>query len=232
MDLEHERTLARSALEALAHSTTDLEEYVHAVAPLAAERIAPGTSTSITVRRAGEATSVASSDVTAELCDEVEYLAGEGPCLASMDAGAVLVVPRIDTETRWPSWREASTLAGFASSAAVPRRIAHDFDVALDLYAREPDVWDRAALARAEVYTEVLARTLDMFVRAGDAPRLATELRAAIAARATIDQAVGIVMVHEGGGPQDALARLEASALERGSTLRAEAARVVGELGP
>ncbi len=39
-------------------------------------------------------------------------------------------------------------------------------------------------------------------------------------------------MVHEGGGPHDALAHLEASALAHGVTLRAEAARVVGELSP
>ncbi|MFS0699928.1 hypothetical protein AB6N24_08145 [Cellulomonas sp. 179-A 4D5 NHS] len=224
MDLEHERALARSALESLAGAAPGLDEYVRAVAPVAATHIAPGTSASITVRRAGEATSVASSDVAAELCDEVEYLAGEGPCLASMDAGAVLVVPRIEVETRWPAWREAATLAGFASSAAVPRRVGHGFDVALNLYASWPDAWDREALARADVYTEVLARTFDVFLGSGDAPRLARELRAAIAARATIDQAVGIVMVHEGGGPRDALAR--------GVTLRAEAARVVGELSP
>lgn len=230
MDLEHERAVALAELDALAGSAPDVREYVRSVAAVAAERVAAGSSASITLRRAGQATSVASSDLAAEVCDEVEYLAGEGPCLAAMDAGSVLVVPRVRSETRWPVWREAAVQAGFGSSAAVPRYVGEGFDVALNLYAPEQDAWDARTLARAEMYTDVLGRTLEVFLRHGDAPRLARELRAAIAARATIERAVGIVMVHEGCGPTEALVTLEAGALENGRTLRDWAARVVDEL--
>jgi hypothetical protein len=232
VNLENERTLVAAELDALVGSAPDLDAYVRSVTALAAARIAPGTAASITVRRSGQATTVASSDLAAEVCDEVEYLAGEGPCLTAMDRGARLVVPRVAAETRWPAWREASTVAGFGSSAAVPRRVGDGFDMALNLYAPAHDAWDDDTLDRAEMYTDVLARTLDVFLQNGDAPRLAREVRASVAARATIDRAVGIVMVHEGCGPADALRQLQVSALEHGLTVRAEATRVVDELSP
>src|SRR5687768_3367186 len=67
-------------------ATSSLEQYTQDVVDLAASRVVSGASCGMTTRMDGRPLTVANSDDFAAQLDELQYGAGEGPCLESMDS--------------------------------------------------------------------------------------------------------------------------------------------------
>lgn len=222
-----ERAHAITELHTLLLSAPSVEEFVEGVAQSAARLIAPGTHVAIMLKRQGRPTGVASSDARAARCDEVEFAANDGPCLSSIDEGRVLVIDRLEDGDRWPAWRRAARAEGFGSAAAVPRRVRDDVDIALNLYRDEQGAWDEISLARAEMYADEVARTLRVCLRAADQAEMNEDLRAALASRAVIDQAMGVIMAENRCSSEDAFRILRSASQNRNVKLRDVAAALI-----
>ena len=82
-----------SALQSLLLTAEGIDDFLTEVAKLAAGVAQPPASCGITIRRHGQPLTVASSDERAEQVDEVQYGAGTGPCLDSLESGAIIDVP-------------------------------------------------------------------------------------------------------------------------------------------
>ena len=113
---------------------------------------------------------------------------------ASIDLGHIVHVPDLAHETRWPAWRAVTQRNGYASAAALPRSVRPGAHIALNLYATEPNSWNEAAIAVADMYADEIARAVTLSLRTADQAELNADLRAALVSRAVIDQAIGVVM--------------------------------------
>jgi hypothetical protein len=226
MDETH-RTAAITVLQDVLLSTAGVDDFLEGVARTAAQRVGPATSATITLRRDGRPTLVAASDPRAAECDETEYAADEGPCLSSIDLGEIVHVPDLAHETRWPAWRAVTQRNGYASAAALPRSVRPGAHIALNLYATEPNSWNEAAIAVADIYADEIARAVTLSLRTADQAELNADLRAALVSRAVIDQAIGVVMAENRCTADDAMAILRSASRHRKVKLRDVASTII-----
>ncbi|MGY4642310.1 GAF and ANTAR domain-containing protein [Cellulomonas sp. URHB0016] len=222
------RAAAVTDLQSILLSTAGIEEFVDGVARAAAHHVGPATSATITLRRDGRPRLIGASDGLAAQCDEVEYATDQGPCLEAIDTGALVHVPDVAVETRWPGWCAVTSAHGFASGAALPRTVRPGVATALNLYATSPHAWTVEALAVAEMYADEVARTLALCLRIADQAELNADLRAALVSRAVIDQAIGVIMAENRCSAGEAMTILRSASRHRKVKLR-DVARVVVE---
>jgi GAF domain-containing protein len=129
-------------------------------AEVAAERLGPDAHCSITLRHRGHLTYVGSSDERAERCDAVEVRVGDGPCVTAMDVLSSVLIGDLQTDTRWPEWREAALDAGFRSAAALPAFVDDDTTLALNMYSDLVDPWDREKLVGMDLFVQEIAEAV------------------------------------------------------------------------
>lgn len=221
------RSAAITSLQDVLLTTAGVDEFLEGVAQAAARHVGPATSATITLRRDGRPTLLAASDPRAAECDEAEYAADDGPCLSSIDLGSLVHVPDLARETRWPEWRAATGRRGYASAACLPRAVRPGAHIALNLYADEPNSWNEAAIAVADMYADEIARATTLSLRAADQAELNADLRAALVSRAVIDQAIGVVMAENRCPADEALAILRSASRHRKTKLRDVAAAII-----
>lgn len=140
--------------------------------------------------------------VASEL-DQVQYRAGDGPCLdaASPDGPGYVASDDLSTETRWPEFSAAASGHGYGaiiSTELVPAAKPMALSGALNIYSREPH-----GLSRTDRHTALLFATHGALALAhAHASELAdlqrAQLRQAIDTRDVIGQAKGILMNRQG----------------------------------
>ena len=127
-------------------------------------------------------------------CDESQYGRGYGPCLHAASTCEVTEIPDARVESRWPDYARSAAERGSLSSLSVPLPVSQHVSVALNIYARQPHVFDedsRSAAARLASYAAVAIANMHDYESAKD---LASNLQVALESRAVIDQAKGILM--------------------------------------
>jgi GAF domain-containing protein len=139
-------------------------------------------------------TVVATGQLAVDL-DEGQYERRHGPCLHAAATREIAEIPNTRTETRWPDHARRAAEHGSLSSLSVPLAI-EDSQVAgaLNIYARQPNAFDedsRSVATRFAPYAAVAAGNLSLYQRA---LKRADSLEAALASRAVIEQAKGILM--------------------------------------
>ena len=185
---------AYAELQHLILNGPDVTDFLEQLAVLAAA-IVPGTHCGITLRRDGQIATVVSSDHVATRMDEVQYIRGRGPCLAAIHEGTRIEVPDMETETRWGDYAGHAVANGIHSVFSLPLILNGNTLGALNLFATSPHAFTDKDIARAEAFTTQAATALTILLRHARHTVLDDELREALATRAVIDQALGILMV-------------------------------------
>lgn len=227
MDRTVERAHAITELHTLLLEAAGVEEFVEGVAQAAAAHIRPDAHVAIMLKRQGRPVGVAASDERAAQCDEVEFAADEGPCLTSAETGERIVIQELDGDERWPAWAAAARQAGFRSAAAIPRQVREGVHIAINLYSEQPGVWDDDALSTAEMYADEVARTLRLCLRSADQAEINEDLKTALASRAVIDQAMGVIMAENRCSSEEAFRILRSASQNRNLKLRDIAATLI-----
>jgi len=184
------------ALTELTHlmlATPSVEQMLDRAAALAGAVIHPPASCGITVNR-DQPYTIAASDQLAAHVDEVQYGAGDGPCLQTLRTGKAVHVVDMATERRWDAYPAHAMAYGVRSSLSLPLRGDSAIQGALNLYATSPHAFNDGAQLRAELFTSHVSALLTAVARQARQVQLSDQLRGALAARTVIDQAVGIVM--------------------------------------
>lgn len=219
--------VSATELQALLLSTAGIEEFLQKVADLAASRVTDGLSCGITLRPGGRPLTVASSDELAATVDEVQYGIDKGPCLHAMRTGEVVSVTDTAGEPRWAGFEVRAAAHGVGSSLSIPL-IADDRQIgALNLYAPVAEAFGPAELRRAEGFAATASGALALAVRQAEQADLTEQLRAALASRAVIDQALGVIMAQERCTAAQAFEILRAASQNRNVKLREVAASIV-----
>ena len=191
-----------SAAEALEHlgslslRRVSMEYLLQTVADLT-KAVLPGhPEASVTLVVKDHPTTVATTGQLALDLDEKQYERGHGPCLHAARTGELTEIADMRTDARWPDYSPRAAESGALSSLSVPLAIDDDEQVtgAINIYAREPNAFDKASRMTATRFGPYAA------VAAGDLHALqsararADNLQAALATRGVIDQAKGILM--------------------------------------
>ena len=218
---------ARAELGSLLLETASIEDYLEEFAQHAPEHIGAGTHCGITLRHRGHDRRAASSDVRTARCDDVEVAAGSGPCITSMDEHRTVMGREIWHDERWVEWREAAVRAGFRSAAALSATAGPGASIALNLYSEDEEPWAPERLERAAIFAQQVARVMALCIRISEQTVINGDLTAAMASRATIDQAIGIIMAQNRCSSEEAFEILRSASSHRNIQLRDVAAAVV-----
>ncbi len=163
----------------------------------------------MTVRPNGRPPAVACSDPAARLVDEAQYRVDDGPCLRAMRAGEVVIIADTADEERWPEFEVEAKAAGIRSCLAVPlspdRLGAGSAAIgALNLYSRTPSAFGETEIRRAREFAGIAYGALVVARRLASYADITEQLRASLASRSVIDQAIGIIMARGGIGARGA----------------------------
>ena len=190
---------AAEALERLGElSLRDLsmDSLLQTVAALA-KTVMPGNpEASVSLLIKDKPTTVVSTGQLALDLDETQYDRDYGPCLHAARSGEMTEIADTRSESRWRGYCTVAAGHGNLSSLSIPLLIDEDEQLtgALNMYAREPGAFDEASRSAARSfgpYASVAAGNLYAYRSARET---AENLQAALASRAVIDQAKGILM--------------------------------------
>ena len=228
-------TSAAAELQELLLATEDITGFLDELAALTVRVLSGDLSCGITLRRDGSATTVASSDTRASQVDEIQYGHHEGPCLRSMGTGQVVVVEDLATDDRWSDYQMPALAHGVRSSLSLPLHadggvIGHaDGGVmgALNIYATQPRAFGPHQQEVARRFADEASRGLALAVRMAERTEMTAHLQTALASRAVIDQALGIIMGQNRCTSHEAFEILRTASQHRNVKLRDIAVQMV-----
>jgi GAF domain-containing protein len=215
-------------------NTTGLPAVLLRVAELARASIPAADEVSLSLVRGGRATTPAFTGPLALACDEGQYTAGRGPCLDAAESGTTLVANDLAAEDRWPGYAQHAVEQGAAASLSVPLPVQDGVTGALNLYSRTAGVFDAEAVTVARTFASYGAVAVANAHLYAMTAAFARDMQDAMASRAVIEQAKGVVMGQRGCGEQEAFDVISRASQRTNRKLRDLAAEIVrtAEKGP
>ncbi|MBM6401173.1 GAF and ANTAR domain-containing protein [Phycicoccus sonneratiae] len=160
--------------------------------------------------------------------DAAQYALDEGPCLDAARSRREQMVPDLCTDDgRWPIFAEVSRRDGMRSLFAVPLVSGDECVGALNLYAWATDAFDGFDAALVRVAAARCADAVVAVTALDGMRRLAGQLEQAMASRAVIEQAKGVIMALRGIPEHDAFQVLRKTSQDRNVKVRVLAEQVV-----
>ncbi|HLR99236.1 MAG TPA: GAF and ANTAR domain-containing protein [Mycolicibacillus parakoreensis] len=197
---------------------------------VAATLIVPGCDhASILLRRENGAYVIAAAtDRVARHVDELEKQLGEGPCLDAIEDESAQVDTDLTAHSRWPALA-ARVVAETPVRGAMGFRLLVDGRKvgALNLFATAPKVFDAAATQTAVVLAAFASVATNAVARGEDA----TSLARGLASNREIGKAIGMLMVLNDIGEQEAFAILRRISQATNVKLAEVAAQLVHRRG-
>ena len=135
-----------------------------------------------------------------------------------------------DAETRWPRFTSQAAEAGIGSCLSLPLIARGETVSALNLCSLNRQAFGEVQTRRAERFAENAAGALALGLRLASYAALTDQLRASMASRAAIDQAVGIIMERQRCTQDAAFGALRAASQSRNVKLRDVATEVVASV--
>ncbi|CAM5277738.1 ANTAR domain-containing protein OS=Streptomyces alboniger OX=132473 GN=CP975_12235 PE=4 SV=1 [Streptomyces alboniger] len=165
---------------------------------LAADLLPARVHCSITLASQGRLRTAAASDELVRACDKQQYDIGEGPCLEALRTGEIHAVGDTSGSGRFPAFAERALRHGIRSALALPLAPPGQCGTGvMNLYADASDSFSGSVRDQAAVFAGHAAGALGVARKIADQARFSEHLQAAIASRAEIDQALGIIMAQQ-----------------------------------
>jgi transcriptional regulator with GAF, ATPase, and Fis domain len=190
-----------ASLAEIIYQGSDASE-VYAAICVAATLIVTGCDhASLLVRREGRYVTVGASDRIAQRIDELERIAGDGPCVDAIEEETPQIETDLTTPNQWPRLA-ASLLAETPVRGAMGFRILVDRRKtgALNLFSDTPNVFDSEAAGQAIVLASFASVAISAIAQGED---VAT-LRRGLLSNREIGKAVGMLMVLHGVSEHEA----------------------------
>jgi GAF domain-containing protein len=220
MTLPEESVRELAALAGVALGFEDLPSALEEICRIAVRAVPPADAASLTSLSTGVSNAVAASDEWALNLDETQYAEHEGPCLDAARTGLVIRVRDATNEPRWPSYMPLAADEGVRSMISLPMTSESQVIGALNLYSRATDAFGSEEVSVAEIvagHASLAHQVAGTLFRHRD---LARQLQVAMASRATIEQAKGILMAQSRVGPDAAFDMLRSASQRENRKLR------------
>ena len=185
---------------------------------------------SITLLSGGDATTVASTSDVALTLDERQYDDERGPCLDAAAAGERVLIADMRRESRWPRFASAAADAGVLSSLSMPLPIQQQVTGALNFYAPMPNAFSDETIELAEKFATHAAVAVGNAHLYETTAARAEQMKQAMATRAAIEQAKGIIMRDRGCTADEAFDALALMSQQSHTKLRDVAQKLVDEV--
>jgi GAF domain-containing protein len=167
--------------------------------------------------------------------DERQYQAGFGPCLDAAASGATIVVDTaadLATEHIYPEFSAAALHASVPQTLAVGLPLPNRSVGALNVYAAPGATFTTADVETVHQFAALAAAAVANAALFDDATVLAADMMAAMASRATIEQAKGLLMERYGCSAEEAFRMLRHTSSRTNVKLRDVATTLVEERRP
>ncbi|HJV98304.1 MAG TPA: GAF domain-containing protein [Arthrobacter sp.] len=210
--------------------SNDFGQFLGGLATLAATTLSrAGTEMScgITVRQTKKPVALAGSEPGARSMDELHNILGEGPGLTAMAEQRTVLAADLDEVHPWPRFAGSAARHGIRSVLCVPLSAEGETRAALTLYARRPHAFSPEDIDTAEAFAAQASRGLTLALYIAHLKDTTQNLSAALAHRATIDTALGVVMGQSRCNHDAAFTILERASSTRNVKLRDLAASIV-----
>jgi GAF domain-containing protein len=214
-------------LLALLAAGGDLRSFLGDLVRLAVRQVPRAEACGLTLARDATGVTVASTGSLAQQADQQQYRQDTGPCLESMRTGTVVRVDDMAAEERWTPYPAQAAELGVRSSLSLPLVVEGRSRGALNLYATEPRVFGADDEATAYRWAGQATGALAVALRIADSDHRAESLLSGLDTRATIGQAVGLLMAQERVTAEQAFDLLRIASQRRNVKLRDVAAGVV-----
>ncbi|MBR7744321.1 GAF and ANTAR domain-containing protein [Phycicoccus sp. BSK3Z-2] len=217
-------------LESMEELSDYLERVVHTV-----RRFVDGCDeVGITVVSGDRAHTAAYTTVKTLEIDAAQYALGEGPCLDAAATREPQTVPDLcHDDGRWPDFARISRQDGMRSLYAAPLISGDECVGAINLYAWATNAFDDLDTAVVEIAAGRCADAVVAVTALDGMRRLAGQLEQAMASRAVIEQAKGVIMAMRGLSEHDAFEVLRKASQDRNVKLRLLAEEFVASVsGP
>jgi PAS domain-containing protein len=215
---------ALTELAGLAADAESVQEVLNR-AVVICRRTLGGAEVSINIGPPDQPEAVASTSRLAQTLDGAQLAAGDGPSMAAFASQSVVTSPDLRADERWPH------LLRFlpeqqVSLVVAPIELRHRPVGTLHVYRTELalDPWVEEA---AELLAATLGAVFHELELKAELLKLGEDMKNALASRATIEQAKGIVMAQRGCGPDEAFAFLATLSSEQERKLRDVAREIV-----
>lgn len=214
-------------LAAVAMTGRPLAEVLGEITSIARRALPGSESVSITLLRGDNPFTAAHDGQMALDADELQYARGYGPCLDAGRSGLVLLIDDMSTDERWPDYTRHAAAQGVGSSLSVPLPFQAGTVGALNNYSSRPHAFDDADVELATTIAPWIAYALNHASEAASAADETANMTAAMASRAVIEQAKGILMERHKLTPDQAFNLLTRASQHTGVKLRDVAEELV-----
>jgi GAF domain-containing protein len=198
----------------------DPQATLQRIVSLAVETIDGCEHAGISVIEGRKISSPASSDEIPAIVDRIQSETGEGPCVDAIREDGVFQTGRLSQEQRWPNFTARSIAESRIESVLSLRLFAQETIGALNLYSTLPDAFDDRDVAVATVFAAHAAV-------AWSTSQMIENLKAGMATRQLIGQAVGLLMARQDMNESDALEALRRASQRLNVKLRQIAESIV-----
>jgi GAF domain-containing protein len=186
-----------------------------------------GASCGIVLRVGGLPSAIACSDELAARVEKIQQVILDGPCLSAMRTGRAARVEDTAQRGQWAEFGARAAAAGVGSSLSVPLTVGDRPVGALNLYATGAGAFGETRLRWARGIAGAVSGVLALAASRAEQARQVADLRAALGARAVIDQAIGIVMAQQRCTSEEAFDILRRASQRRNVKLRDVATDIV-----
>ena len=159
--------------------------------------------------------------------DELQYQRGYGPCMDAARAGQVFLIRDMRMEHRWPDYARHAAAHGVRSSLSVPLPFQDITIGALNNYSSHPDAFGDEDVSLGQEVAGWVAVAVETRTMRPVPQRTWRSMRAAMVARAVIEQAKGILMERHKSTEDDAFRLLARASQDTNTKLRVVADNLV-----
>jgi len=211
-------------LESIEQVSDYLERVVHAVR----RHVTGCDEVGVTILSSGRPHTAAYTTVQTLEIDAVQYALDEGPCL---DAARHRRENRVDDllvdDGRWPAFAHECREDGMRSLLALPLVSGSECVGAINLYGWAPNAFDAFDASLVRVAASRCADAVVAVSTLDGIRRLAGQLEQAMASRAVIEQAKGVIMAMRGVPEHEAFEVLRRTSQDRNVKVRELAHQIV-----
>ena len=206
-----------------------IESTLVTVADLALEAVSAADGAGVTMLEAGVPdTIVASADFVREV-DRIQYRLGEGPCISAADSGSTTGSGNLGDDASWPRFGPRASELGIHSALSLPMLLDGEVIGALNTYAHSYDAFTAESRRLGELFATSAAVVIHNARLLDQLRRESERMHRALTSRATIDQAIGMIMARSGVSADEAFVRLRIMSQREGTKLHLMAESVVQE---
>lgn len=218
-----------AGLAGLVGGQGSLERLLTEVATYAVRAVPGADGAGVTMTEPGELDTIVASAPFVRDVDRIQYRLGEGPCISAAATGQTTGSGALGEDTSWPTFGPQAAGLDIHSALSLPLKLDGRVLGALNVYAHPRNAFDGSSQRIGELFAGPAAVAVHNARLLDQAQRLTVRLQTALTSRATIDQAVGMIMARSGLSADEAFVRLRIMSQHQHTRLALVAERLVDQ---